>query len=429
MARDQVSAASRIAAVAARWAVRQPLLAAIWAMHRMEPMPDGTIRVGGRLIRYNPDFIDQLTTEQLGDLMVFEAVRIALGHTSARIRDDAHLTGVASNLAVQECLHLNVPVPPAAEVFDDPGLAGQTMERYYAVLSARQQEDEPEDDPAPSDDANGSGEVDGDESQNDGAAVEGDGDSLDRHFRSAGELVRDWRDDPLLKERIDAAVSRIETDADWGSIGATGQSRLRAGTPPRLSRGDVIRRFRASVQSDRRTLTRTRPNRRYGWSQFGTIRTPSVRLLMGLDVSGSISDEEAARGLSLTARLLRADLSRIDLLCFDDQLRGRPISLRRGRSELAVIGRGSTRFEPLLNYAAGRGSVSGATGGTLDAPRNRTVYDGVVIFTDGVAPTPNLHDDVRSRLPPVLWIINNAVNEAACRSKLRSIGELVHVIG
>jgi predicted metal-dependent peptidase len=119
-------------------------------------------------------------------------------------------------------------------------------------------------------------------------------------------------------------------------------------------------------------------------------------------VSGSISSADLARGFSVVNRLFKYGIAGIDVIQFDTELKGQPVSLRRTRRHIEVAGRGGTSFDPVMEF--------------IDAHRE---YDGAIIFTDGQAPIPPAPRNRRTRL---LWLFNREETFRRQHPALRRFG-------
>jgi predicted metal-dependent peptidase len=139
-----------------------------------------------------------------------------------------------------------------------------------------------------------------------------------------------------------------------------------------------------------------------------TYDTPCIgsslgtRLLFAVDVSGSISSADLARGFSVVNRLFKYGIAGIDVIQFDTELKGEPVSLRRTRRQIEIAGRGGTSFAPVIEF--------------INAHRE---YDGAIIFTDGQAPVPPAPRNRRTRL---LWLFNREETFRREYPALRSFG-------
>lgn len=407
-----MDARKRMGGMLERWFLTEPLLFSLWSDHRLAIEPIATIRVGGGVIGYNPDFINRLRPAELEATMRAEAVRILLKHPYSRRLLPSHLAYQASNITLQEYLRLPLPLPTAAQVFGHHQFDRQFHEFYHHQLLLRVP---PMPESLPGKAARGSAGVaeaeglagEGRPEQTSAGAVSGAA-SLQDHATSpiiGLENTREWGEDELYSERIDERVADAELTQRWGTLPGAIRRRVLANRQPRLDYRAVLRRFRMSVLSSHRRLTRMKPSRRYGFLYMGSRYDFTTRLLVAVDVSGSMSDEDLALGFSLVNRFFKYGVEQIDVIAFDTQVQGEPLTLKRARREIAVKGRGGTDFNAPIGY--------------LDQHPD---YDGLIIFTDGIAPPPRPPKARRTRL---LWIFNNERSYRAAAASLRHLGTAV----
>ncbi len=145
-----------------------------------------------------------------------------------------------------------------------------------------------------------------------------------------------------------------------------------------------------------------KPNRRYGFQYMGSRYDFTTRLLFAVDVSGSMSGPDLALGFSVINRFFKYGVEGIDVIQFDTEVKGEPVSLRRARRSVEVAGRGGTSFAPVIKF--------------LDEHRE---YDGAIIFTDGYAPVPPRPKNRRTR---VLWLFKSEETYRRQHEALRAIG-------
>src|SRR5262249_15373593 len=180
------------------------------------------------------------------------------------------------------------------------------------------------------------------------------------------------------------------------------REKILASLRPKLNYRDVLRQFRASILSSRRRLTRMKPNRRYGFLQMGSRHEFCTKLLFAVDVSGSMGSADLERGFSVVNQFFRYGVPVIDVIQFDAVIQGEVKTLRRARCEVEAMGRGGTNFQPILDY--------------IDAHPD---YDGLVIFTDGIAPVPTPPKNRRTR---VMWLFKSEQTYKQMDTALRAIG-------
>ncbi len=141
--------------------------------------------------------------------------------------------------------------------------------------------------------------------------------------------------------------------------------------------------FHTSILSSKRHLTRMRPNRRSGFAQMGSRYDLMSRLLVAVDVSGSIDSHTLQAFYSVVARFFKYGVETIDVVQFDVGLR-EVVSFKKRPHKVEVCGRGGTSFQEVFDYLKQHGD-----------------YDGLLIFTDGDAPEPKVDFALRTK---VLWV-------------------------
>ena len=364
----------RITQVLERWFLSEPALFQVLCTHSIEPNPSMPcpVRSGARKVEYNPAFLEEMGDEALDQALRTEAIRILLKHPYQR-RPDAcsqQAVAVGSNLTIGDNYRfgsLRVERPSDYEL---------PSGREYEWYSRRIQELLPLD-------GNGGGAGDGSGSEGQGG---GDGDSrtdrlTDNAERNAA-LSGLWEEDELAVAMIDGI---IEGTREWGTLAGDFAERLKASARSRINWRNVLSGFRASILSTERKLTRMRPNRRTGFDNMGSIRRFDTRVLVAVDVSGSISSEDLSYFYGVVNSAFRYGFTAVDVIQFDAGVRVVQ-TLRKVMRDVAVLGRGGTSFQEPVDYAHEEG------------------YDGLVVLTDGYAPEPIIPAGMRCK---VVWVCNN----------------------
>ena len=366
----------RITRILERWFISEPALFQVLCTHSIEenasmPCP---VRSGARKVEYNPDFVKEMSDEALDQALRTEAIRILLKHPYQRKPDacSQQAISVGSNLTIGDNYRFGSIHTEQPQDYDLP--AGREYEWY----SRRIQELLP-----PEADGDGDGTGDGNDAQGRGG---GDGDPrADRLVDNAGKnsaLSELWDEDDLTVAMIDGI---IESTKDWGSLAGNFAERLKASAKAKINWRNVLSGFRASVLSTQRKLTRMRPNRRTGFDNMGSIRRFDTKVLIAVDVSGSISSADLSYFYGVINSAFRYGFTAVDVIQFDAGVRVVQ-SLKKVQRDVFVLGRGGTSFQEPIDYAHENG------------------YDGLVILTDGYAPKPVLPDNMRCKL---VWVCNN----------------------
>lgn len=361
----------RIAHILERWFISDPALFQVLCTHSIEenasmPCP---VRSGARKVEYNPLFLKEMGDQALDQALRTEAIRILLKHPYQRKPDACFQQAIAvgSNLTIGDNYKLGSLNIERPEDYELP------TGREYEWYSRRIQE------MLPPEDGNDNGDGDG---------GGGDGTSDERSEKLAAEAEKNsalselWDEDEMTVAMINGI---IESTKDWGTLAGNFAEKLKASTKAKINWRNVLSGFRASILSTERRLTRMRPNRRTGFENMGSIRRFDTRVLVAVDVSGSISSADLSYFYGVINSAFRYGFSAVDVIQFDAGVRVVQ-SLKKVIRDVAVFGRGGTSFQEPIQYAHENG------------------YDGLVILTDGYAPEPILPDNMHCK---IVWVCNN----------------------
>jgi predicted metal-dependent peptidase len=118
---------------------------------------------------------------------------------------------------------------------------------------------------------------------------------------------------------------------------------------------------------------------------MGSVRRFDTKLLIAVDVSGSISTESLQYFYGVINSAFRYGFKSIDVIQFDHGVRV-VHNLKNVVKDVAILGRGGTSFQEPIDYAHENG------------------YDGLVMLTDGYAPEPIMPEGFKTGL---LWVCEN----------------------
>ena len=410
--------------IAGDWFLTEPLMFAAWCTHTLEENTKMSVpmRTGKMRIEYNPDVMKSWTRMEIEERLRFEVVRILLGHPYQRqpYKAKKATLGVASDVTLTASYHRIGTIKLPAGLQYEKGLC---FEEYYAIVEAyldknlKSPKYEIEgliDDGGggASDDADTGGESGGEslpsESEdkqmsldeledalssilNDDEDEENDsGDSDEEELKEIAEGAEEsaelWEEDQLAQEQIKDMVRRAQRSKQWGSIGGGLKDEIDVTTIVRIDYRTILSGFRASVLSSKRHLTRMIPSRRYGFQYMGSKREFATRLLVAIDVSGSVDDKQVAQALSIINRFFKYGVENVDVIRFDVEVHGEPLSMKKAQKSIQIEGRGGTDFQEAIDYF-------------LD---NR--YDGLIMITDGYASVPTVPDHFYGN---ILWMLYN----------------------
>lgn len=431
--------------IAEEWFLTEPLLFSVYCSHHLHPIPGNgqglstVLRSGKGRIEYNPERVASMSREDLREYLRMEMIRILLKHPYQRqpqpVRKDVSYW--ASDLVLQD------HYMPKVELFskDDfpaiafPGYAA-AFEEYYRYLlplgqsysgfsdehagagdseSENQSEDadtrQERDDHSPSE-GHSSGNVNQEDNpesnkgEKDGMTAStsarqttptgaGKGENnptermtaLSQMQEKAGQAAELWQEDSLKQEEINRFIEIAEQSQSWGSLKGRMREMILASTVTRIDCTKILNGFRGSILSSTRHLTRMRPSRRYGFENMGSRHRFSTRLLVAVDVSGSVPSDSLRQFFGMVNRFFKYGIEQIDVVQFDSEIKGEPMSLKRAMKEVKVLGRSGTNYQPVMDLLCQDG-----------------LYDGAVICTDGFAATPRLKRNIKTK---ILWMFNN----------------------
>lgn len=365
----------RISRILEVWYLDEPALFQVLCSHELveNPNMECPVRCGRRRVEYNPDFVKEMSDGALSEALKTEAIRILLKHPYERRPDQCSGEAIAlgSNVTIgDQYTYGNFKIEKPSD-FDLDG--GQPFEWYARKIQELLPPEE------------GSGESENDADAG-GRMGSGEGEGKGEAEQKAGEKRNRNRDLSELWEEDDMTVAMIngiiESTTKWGTLSGNFAEMLKASTKAKINWKTVFAGFRASVLSTKRKLTRMRPSRRAGFEQMGSIRRFDTRLLVAVDVSGSISSSALSYFYGVINSAFRYGFEAIDVAQFDCGIT-QVQSLKKVMKDVTAIGRGGTSFQEPIDYA------------------NENGYDGLLILTDGYAPPPTLPDGMRCK---IIWV-------------------------
>lgn len=343
-----------------QWFIMEPPLFQVLCIHELVPNTQMKcpLRSGRKKLEYNPEIVVEMSDEALEEALRAEAVRLLLKHPYERRPDGCsqQAMGLGSNLVIGD----NYSHPRfRIETPQEYGLKSGMSFEWYAREVDRQQD--------------GSSSEDSDDDSSEG------GPGKSEKHRDLAEL---WDEDDMTVQLINGIISSTKS---WGSIPGNLAEILTSSLKAKINWRNIFAGFRASIISSKRKLTRMRPNRRTGFDNMGSVRRFDTKLLVAVDVSGSISTESLQYFYGVINSAFKYGFESIDVVQFDNGVRA-VHNLKKVIKDIAILGRGGTSFQEPIDYAHENG------------------YDGLVMLTDGYAPEPVLPQGFKTGL---LWVCEN----------------------
>ena len=382
-----MTARERIQQEAEQWFLTEPVFFAVYCSHRLTMNANMLcpLRTGKGRIEYNPTVIDALQDNQLKDLLKVEMIRILLQHPYARqpLGCLPMMLQTASDMVISPAYRFSWVDLAKPEDFGLP--QGQYYEWYANRLNdmvqGQQSQSQGEEQSQDQNQGGGQGqkqETDSTEKSAESATSGTDGADSGENDKMGGkskgtDYTSLWEEDQFQARLI---TDLVQSTTQWGSLPGNMVELIKKAAEGKIDYRGALRTFRSSILSQKRRLTRMRPSRRFGFEQMGSHYDFTTRLLIAIDTSGSVGSEELGRYFRIVTTFFKYGIQEIDVLMFDHEVQGMPIKLdeaKKNKQEFKVKGRGGTDFQAPVDYV-----------------KENPNYDGLIIITDGYAPTPEV---------------------------------------
>lgn len=340
-----------------QWFLYEPIMLLTLLSHKIVENPKiEQIRSGRGMIEYNPKFLGNLAIEEFEERLKIELIRILLLHPY-RYYEDKMIAYLASNLTLNEYYKLSDLKPQADDIWNDSYYYRRDFEFYVKEIKKVLEKFTVE------------------VSQGNAESRENLNEAFGHSFGLSVEETELWEEDNYVSKRIIEIINSNAVDShQWGSIPYYLQEHIITNLQPKFDYRIALRRFRASIISSQTKLSRFRPSRRYGWLFMGKENDFTSHLLIAIDVSGSISNEDLQNFYSIINRFFKYGIKQTSVFQFDTEVKGEPMLFKKAQKKISVLGRGGTNLQIPIDFFS----------------KNHRAYDGLIIFTDGFALTPEV---------------------------------------
>lgn len=388
---------ARFKRLAENWFLTEPAFFAIFCTHQLavNHTMSVPIRTGKGRIEYNPKLLEQLNDYSFEELVGIEMLRLFLKHPYERTPEDVsrRQMKIASDLTLTSHYHFSYHLLATPKQFNLP--ACKHYEWYLSHLPNLNSDEKDSESERGLQGKSIAGDISDQENG-----------TRDDYHSAGSELTELWEEDESRQLEINELIENVK---DWGTIPVCMSQTILANTRARIDYRRALRGFRASVIASSRCLTRMKPNRRTGFAHMGSKHDFSTRLLIAVDVSGSISDSMLSHFFSVIIKFFKYGVKIIDVIQFDTQIKGPAVSLDKvhKQKEFKVYGRGGTSFQPVFDYVEGDGK-----------------YDGLIILTDGYAPAPTKNRRIRT---DILWVCESETTYNEHHQWMRQLGRVCYM--
>lgn len=369
-----------------------PSLTSFYLMCNIHEVPDVTFRLNTRAglsptLEYSKKFIDSLTSNTLCVLLTIELFRLILHHPTSRLLYPVHICYRASTIICTDPDILTLPMDTVVKEkfpsFDEvkkinPELDYKTdfyLEKIFAVLNSKEQEEKDTNEKRENPDGDSGGSSD-----NEGGGADGEGgeqpspeeierESLKKHFSPENTVksVEQWGENEMLDTKVRNQILREMQTGGWGRMPGYMKDRIKKHNELQYDPRAIFAKFTRSVFSTVCSFTRMKPPRRAGQRYIGIIpgkrHEQQAKVLIALDSSGSMNDEDLAKGLGFMECSLRhAEVwyAWWDCSCTDFE------KARFPKPAYDLSGRGGTNPQCVIDKIK----------------ETKEDFDGVILFTD-----------------------------------------------
>lgn len=284
--------------------LNEPLMFDVLCTHQLEENPNMMVmfRTGQGKIQYNPLIMENSNYNVVEEKFKIELVRIILKHPYERVPElpNRRALAKASDITIRENTEYSQDLT-SPEYYNL--LNKQSYEEYYKVLKT----------------------IIDDDQQNANSNNQSD----------SGGLTDLWGEDERTSEKIHGAIKKAEKSNQWGSIPGEIMELIKADQKVEFPYASFLSRFRKRITSSNRKLTRLRPNRRFGYEYMGSRNQDNQKLLVAIDDSGSISDEDLSKFFSIINRFFKQGLDKMRVIVFDTEIQ-QEYDLKKAKKEVKI---------------------------------------------------------------------------------------------
>lgn len=368
----------------------------------------GTATTDGKVLLYNPSFIDSLNVGQVTGLVAHEVMHIASGHPWRRGGRDHSYWNKACDYAINGILKEAEFYLPSDALLDQ-AYNGQSAEAIFEKI--RQQPKPPPDNPSggagqqsggqdQQDQSQSDQDQDGDDNQDNQGDQDqdqdqdGDGDQDGQQDQGSG-----WGD---VVDNLEADSQAQESDWQVAALQAAAMAKQQGKLPASLDRliesikkpaidwRSALRRF--VQQGAKADYTWKMPSARYlaGGLYLPSLRSEQMRrIALAVDTSGSIGQTELDRfGAEIQAIMDECQPEGLTVIYCDAQVNAVEEYEPLDTVKLKAVGGGGTDFAPVFKHIEEQG---------IDLAC-------LVFFTDGYGSYPQDPPDY-----PVLWVMTSSL--------------------
>ena len=354
-----------------------------------------TTATDARKFYYNPEFIDCLSLDETQFVLAHEALHCALSHFARRQHRRKLHWDMACDYAINPLLMSDGLKAPPGSLYM-PQFKGMTAEEIYPCLDEKDDEQPLDNHVYDKDNTQGGGSGKNEKDLSSEKPDEPASEDQDGERQQTPESGQGGAPEPEPLTPDEAETLNIQ----WQQrLAGAAQQAMQAGKlggemarmvdhllQPQLPWRLLLARYMTVAARD--DFSYMRPSRREGEFILPSLRSNQVELVVALDISGSIHDQEMGEFLSEVNALKGQIRARVTLLACDSQLAPESPWIFEAWDEFSmpdkISGGGGTSFKPVFEWIEKQGQKP----------------DLLVYFTDAEGAFPE-----REPGYPVIWLV------------------------
>lgn len=388
--------------------LKEPFIAAVMSRIKREVCPSvPTAATNGVWVKFSPTFMAEQTDAQLFGLVVHESLHVVLMHMWRREGRDMNLWNYCNDAIINAYCRARGYMLPENGVFIDWVNEGMSSEEVYDKVK----QNPPPPPPRPTkgngdtpseNDGQGDGNCKGDASDGDGQGNGGSGgsDYPKGGFGNSGD-IEDAPDEATKADLESAILAAAKMAKECGQGNALIDRIIDSMGKPSVPWSEVLRMMMSETARDDYSMAR--PRRRYVSQDLYLASLHSEALgglLVGFDVSGSVTPEEANQ-IAGEIRAISYDTNPafVEVVYCTDVITKVERFDNFDEIELRPTGTGGTRFKPVFDHLE----------------NSEDDYVGMIYFTDMCG---DLNELIEPEIP-VIWADTYGKSEAPFGTQVR----------
>ncbi len=208
-----------------------------------------------------------------------------------------------------------------------------------------------------------------------------------------------WGEDDLISAELDKLLNKVDQGNLWGTIPNSIQQLIKIYQQSKFNYKAIFEQFKHILPCSMRVMTRMKPNRRYSCieNSFGSIgykRAETAKLLVAVDVSASITQDEYVKAMSFINGFFTTNIETLWYVQWDVEIKENTFQ----------------KFNKKIEYSNRFGYGGTDVSCVFDFIKNsKQIYSGCIIFTDGCFSCPDVNL-TKCKGTKFLFVLNNKEN-------------------